>query len=527
MEKMGSKIGITAVLVLLFLIPVVKGMDQTNLETMLDKAWDKSMDHLRDQKVVAGLDPNDYLKDLRAAVDKKEFDFKNTGRKHNDWPLLIFAWNDDAEYVGKLLDAGADVNVGDRDGFNALHYCGQYNCVKAAACLIEHGANVNLKNKWGDTPLIQACVCYHSEMVSLLIAAKVDLNVQGQYGPAIFYAMRDPGMVKQFIDAGADVNARNPKDGETALIHAAHDGNLQSLRLLLDAGAKLDATNRAGRSAFLESLMNGQYETAEALLDAGADWRLKDADGNTAIDYAANLPAPGLVDRLAKLGANTNDIHLFDLHLSRVKNTAHLWPYALTAIQMIFEGLHYDELEGSQTRETKGKLDAKLINYWGIHSKEDAMLSLSNLASSSVNMEFEKIAGAVAGLSDQKFEQEQDDLLLSDPHLRHQRQVVREYLAKGGKGDLLGWQAVHYILLLQLCRASGYANDKDCWNKIETMLEPLQKRFSSWEEFARNVRAGYAFNGSLDSEQYDFVERMLLNKADKASPWNMVDWKIK
>ena len=109
-------------------------------------------------------------------------------------------------------------------------------------------------------------------MVSLLIAAKADLNVQGQYGPAIFYAMRDPGMVKQFIDAGADVNARNPKDGETALIHAAHDGNLQSLRLLLDAGAKLDATNRAGRSAFLESLMNGQYETAEALLDAGADW---------------------------------------------------------------------------------------------------------------------------------------------------------------------------------------------------------------------------------------------------------------
>ena len=118
----------------------------------------------------------------------------------------------------------------------------------------------------------------------------------------------------------------------------------------------------------------------------------------------------------------------------------------------------------------------------------------------------------------------QADLLVSDPHQRQQRQIVRKYLAQGGKGDLAGWEASCYIHLLQLGRARGFLNEKDCWDRITSRLKPLQDRFSSWEEFAHNVRVGYEFKGAAGFAKYDLIERLLLNKADSNSPWNQVSW---
>lgn len=505
---MDNKIRIIVVLALLSLTQVVQGMNEADLDTLLTKAWKKD------------------FTSMRAAVDKGEVGPKDKGT-FSDWPLIVFAWADDTKYVGKLLDAGANPDVTNNVNYcTALHYCSQYGCLKTAACLIEHGAKLNLQTKWGETPLTLACS--HNEMgiVGLLLAAKADPNIPAQYGSSIFYANNNPNILKQLLDVGVDVNSREKKGGNTILSFASQNGSLGAVRLLLDGGAKINEINRAGRSALMEALMNGHYAAAEALLDAGADWQIKDADGNTAVFYAANLPAPDLVGRLAKLGANTNDIHLTDLHLSQVTNTARLWPYAITAMQMVDEHLLYKNLEGLQTHKTWGELNIKLVEYWGIHSKDEATDLINEYKIMPDSTDFAEVAKQVAGLSDQQFAQEQDALLVPDPNLRKQRQIVRDYLAQGGKRDLIGWEAARYIHLLLLCRANNsYLSEKSCWTQIEPRLKLVQDHFASWDEFAKNVLVGYAFHGVVDMDKYALIERMLLNKADPASPWNKVSWK--
>ena len=480
-------------------------MDPASLGRLLGTAWKKSPE------------------DLRAAVDKGEIGPQDMDANHY-YPLMALAFNDDAEHVEKLLDAGVDINATNKDGCTALHYCAEYGCLKTAVCLVQHGADIDRKNKWKETPLTLACANNKRELVSMLLTVNADPNMLAQHGPPLFYANQDANIVKDLLDFGADANGREIKSGDTALIFSA--ASLQSLRLMLEAGADINATNKAGHSALLVALINNRITTAEALLDAGADWRLKDLEGNSAIVYAANAPSPVLVDRLAKLGANTNEIHVCDMHLSQVTNSARRWPYAITTIQAMDECIRFSPLENKKLNSIEfNKIKSSLASFWGVVTKAKLLEKLNIFESAPMSAEFSEVAKAVAGLSDQQFEKEQEDLLVNDPHLRQQRQIVRKYLAQGGKGDLVGWEAARYINLLQLGRARGFLNEKDCWNRIAPRLKPLQDRFGSWQEFADNVRVGYAFNGDAGSGKYDLITRMLLNNADANSPWNQVGWK--
>ncbi len=62
-------------------------------------------------------------------------------------------------------------------------------------------------------------------------------------------------------------------DGTTALHWAARNSNLKAIRLLLKAGADVNASNRYGVTALQLAVTNGDWETVKALLDAGADAR--------------------------------------------------------------------------------------------------------------------------------------------------------------------------------------------------------------------------------------------------------------
>ena len=55
-------------------------------------------------------------------------------------------------------------------------------------------------------------------------------------------------IVRLLLDAGANVDAAN-KHGDTALILAACNGRMEIVRLLLDAGANVDAANTKGGTA--------------------------------------------------------------------------------------------------------------------------------------------------------------------------------------------------------------------------------------------------------------------------------------
>ena len=92
------------------------------------------------------------------------------------------------------------------------------------------------------------------------------------------------------LAAGADVDAKD-RFGQTALMLAAHRGRMDLVQALLRHGADLNVTAKYGLSALMLAIVGGHEAVARALAQAGADRTLRGTGapgfaGKTAQDLA-------------------------------------------------------------------------------------------------------------------------------------------------------------------------------------------------------------------------------------------------
>jgi uncharacterized protein len=228
-------------------------------------------------------------------------------------PLYLACVNGSAPMIGKLLDAGADANSATTEGETALMTVARTGNVDAAKVLLAHGADVNSKEQWRQqTPLMWAVAESHPEMAQELIAHGADVNarqVTWNWERQVTKEPREKWM---------------PLGGFTPLLFAARQGCVECSRVLVKAGADINATNPNGFSPILLAIINSHYDVAALLLDLGADVNIADETGRTPL-YAAvdmhtlpdsNLPWPSelnnqltsldLIQALLAHGANVN-----------------------------------------------------------------------------------------------------------------------------------------------------------------------------------------------------------------------------
>jgi NAD(P)-dependent dehydrogenase (short-subunit alcohol dehydrogenase family) len=92
--------------------------------------------------------------------------------------------------------------------------------------------------------------------------------------------------VRRLIQAGADLNEREPTAGSTPLIAASVFGRTDAARALIEAGADVDIQNNDGSTALMTAALLARPEIVRALLDAGADRSLQNNAGSTALQIA-------------------------------------------------------------------------------------------------------------------------------------------------------------------------------------------------------------------------------------------------
>uniref|UniRef100_A0A0G4HX42 Uncharacterized protein n=1 Tax=Chromera velia CCMP2878 TaxID=1169474 RepID=A0A0G4HX42_9ALVE len=158
-----------------------------------------------------------------------------------------------AERAGKEF-----VNQRDMDGWTPLHLAVREGVTPLVSLLLEKGAEIDAKGKWGRLPLALAALNGHTSTASLL------------------------------LKSGADVNARD-NEGETALHLSVSRGHLGTLSLLLERGADLTATNESGWTALHSAALNHQPTAASVLLKRGADVDARDKHGRTPLHVGALL----------------------------------------------------------------------------------------------------------------------------------------------------------------------------------------------------------------------------------------------
>lgn len=171
-------------------------------------------------------------------------------------PKLIGAVKEcDVQKVQQLLDEGYDANLDDGDS-TALHWalaagCKKKDQIDVARLLISNGADVNSRTKTGQTPAAREKrwrTWEHFGTVaidlSFLLFGDPSTEVGLGFTPLDFAAMHDDSEIARLlIEAGADVNAAG-EDAETALHLSLLFAAEETARLLLNAGADVNARTR-------------------------------------------------------------------------------------------------------------------------------------------------------------------------------------------------------------------------------------------------------------------------------------------
>ena len=113
-------------------------------------------------------------------------------------------------------------------------------------------------------------------LISLLSAMTIGVVVLGQAksDPALVVAAKENDLetVRALLAKRVNVN-ETARDGSTAILWAVHNSNLQIARALVAAGAYLHTINRYGVTPLLEASRTGDTPMIAELLKAGADVR--------------------------------------------------------------------------------------------------------------------------------------------------------------------------------------------------------------------------------------------------------------
>lgn len=168
------------------------------------------------------------------------------------------------EYLEPVIEAGADVNYATENGFTPLMVvANQMSCNPGSVqLLVDAGANLDAQESTtGYTALL--------------------FNV----------TQPCPEVAEILIDNGADVNIAND-EGITPLMYAsgsqysAPGEEVETYQRIIDAGANLNAQDNEGRTAAVYAVKSFNWsEVVEDLVSAGADFSIRDNEGKLPIEH--------------------------------------------------------------------------------------------------------------------------------------------------------------------------------------------------------------------------------------------------
>ena len=262
---------------------------------------------------------------LKAGADPNE-----TG-PHGETPLMFVARNGNPDAIRVLLGRGAKVNATESlRGTTALMWAAEQGHAPAVKLLLERGADIAAASK----PDSKGGTAYLAPPIQSRLKSEQGsggLRQPGGRGGARQrpQASGDSVQGEDFI-AAADAAAANAAFGRqqnanggglTALVLASREGDFETVKTLVEAGANVNQVTNYGWSPLLTATQNRHYRIGSYLLDHGADSNVANKGGWTPLYLATDnrnieggdypVPAPDMdhlefIKKLIEKGANVN-----------------------------------------------------------------------------------------------------------------------------------------------------------------------------------------------------------------------------
>ena len=134
--------------------------------------------------------------------------------------------NNGLDLVNLLLNKGANVNLQDKKGWTPLLYAASYQHIKTVRVLLRNNANVNLTNENGET--------------ALHLLTRIPCDLKSSFAKVTSKELLE--LLSLVMSKGASINLQDSR-GLTPLHEAAAKGNKKIVEFLLKHGADVNAAN--------------------------------------------------------------------------------------------------------------------------------------------------------------------------------------------------------------------------------------------------------------------------------------------
>jgi ankyrin repeat protein len=214
------------------------------------------------------------------------------------------------QIVLALLRAGAKVNdVADPNtGATALHKAAEWGKSALINALLDHGAFIDKRNRWGQTALHVAASGWDDEDVELLLSRGAKTDIRGNEGetPLILAARgNELRNCRALLKRGADPNIPD-REGSTPLLEALYRGDLEMTELVLQYGVKVNSADKLGHTPILVAAADGRADLVQLLLEHGANPSAQSKAGWSPLMAAAERGHVGPARLLLDRGADAN-----------------------------------------------------------------------------------------------------------------------------------------------------------------------------------------------------------------------------
>jgi len=311
--------------------------------------------------------------------------------KHST-PLHLASYWGGFKVAQLLLDHGADINVRDKNGRTPLHGAvedlpddsGDW-FFSAIEFLLEHGADVVAKDHGHLTPLHVASASQFDGIRVVLLLLKHGANagtLDNECATPLHLASRcgNAKVARVLLEHGADVHALD-NNNSTPLHSNSQDGDAGTARVLLEHGAVVDARDNKDSTPLHVASRCGNAGVARILLEHGVDVHALDGNHSTLLhraSYDENVEvAQLLLERGANINARNEDGHT---PLHRVLATEYATGIQFfDTIQLLLEhGADVDALDNDHSTPLHVASQYGIVRATSLLLKHDANVHLRN-----------------------------------------------------------------------------------------------------------------------------------------------------
>jgi len=234
----------------------------------------------------------------------------NEINKLNSSPLNEAIWSCNTDVVKSLLDNGANVEQTDDDGQTVLMHISHYTFSKYQKSIVDlldrlwdvggikdtelrSKIKSNLLKKSGEKTQNKQIEFFNSEIlkiVTLLVQYGANIKAKNKFGasPLVIAAQGGNARIVDFlIKSGSDVNDKLDS-GQTAIFSAAREGHIEVINLLLQNGAEIDSPLNDGETPLMTAVWYGHVDVVKLLISKGANVKVKKTTGEYPLLWAAS-----------------------------------------------------------------------------------------------------------------------------------------------------------------------------------------------------------------------------------------------